>query len=704
MNINKAYINAKKLFPIVPLEKYSKIPFKKWGSKENWLNNVDELENYCEKNDKVTGFSLLTGFKSDVMVLDIDKNHGENSANGLENINKFIEEFSAEEKESVFNTFTVQTPRGGLHLYFKYKKGLKNKANYIDGVDIRTDGGIIVLPESRVITDDGIKQYHIVKDNEINDMPPVLFNKLMKIFDNKEMDKDNIEEINIKSYKEGCRNDQLFKDVIEIVSKSTIRDINKIASIAKGLNLIKCKPPLDDKEVLGIVNSINQRLHPPFCNSKGNIIESLLVDYILEKNPSYKKGNLWFIYDNKKGCYYYKEYEDVQRMFFEYAVNDTDKTALNARKFADLLMLKSENANKSEDEKRYINCLNGIIDIENNKLIKHDPKYKLGIQFNAKLITEEDEWKEKFNKSKFKKCIYELLDKHSIKTLQESWGLMLSPQAKRVQNCFIYKGEGSNGKSLLFDIQEALIGDNEHICSIGLGDFGGEFVISSAEGKHVNIVRDDELSGKTIHRFFKSMCCAEPVPVNRKNKNIIRIPFNLTMFFGLNRMPNTSDRSAGFFRRPIIIPFNVSFGTKEEVEKGLRDKIKDTELADKIIKDELDIIFTWAYKGLQRLKENNWQVTVSQLSKKEMDEYRQEVDTVYAFYKEKIDVCKNIRSVKAEIYEEYVIWCEANGMKALNNVHFGKGLSSLGVQTKISDGTGYYLDIRMKWKKRPTYL
>lgn len=85
---------------------------------------------------------------------------------------------------------------------------------------------------------------------------------------------------------------------------------------------------------------------------------------------------------------------------------------------------------------------------------------------------------------------------------------MLSPHAKEVQNCFIYKGEGANGKSLAFEIQEALIGGNEHICSIGLGDFGGDFVILSAEGKHVNIVRDDELSGKRLIRHL-NQCVVE---------------------------------------------------------------------------------------------------------------------------------------------------------------------------------------------------
>ena len=418
----------------------------------------------------------------------------------------------------------IKTPRGGLHLYFKYKKGLKNKANYIDGVDIRTDGGLIVLPHSEVKNESVIGTYNVVNNSDILEMPQAyMYNKCY------------------------------------------------------------FKPPLTDEEVEKKVESVLRYALPPYCDGKGNIDNWKLVNHVLATNPSYNKGNLYYLYDSEKGYYRYMDSRKVQTMFFKYAINDKEKTANKAKNYSELLMLVSENAGEIYDEKQYINCLNGIIDIKNDKLIGHSSKYKLQVQFQANYI---EEWKEKFEDSDFKKYLYSTLDEGTIITLQESWGLMLSPHAKEVQNCFIYKGEGANGKSLAFEIQEALIGGNEHVCSIGLGDFGGDFVILSAEGKHVNIVRDDELSGKKVNKAFKSMCCGEPVQVNRKNKDIIRLGFNMTMFFGLNTMPESDDNSVGFFRRPIIIPFNNSFGTSEEVEKGIRDKVKDPNLANRIIKKE----------------------------------------------------------------------------------------------------------------------
>lgn len=684
------------LTPIVPLFNYNKMPTIKWNDKANWIIEKDyDFKKYSKKN--ITGFSLVCGEVSGIMVIDIDLNH--NETNGQESFDKLIEDLPTEDKEQILNTYTINTPNGGKHLYFQYEKGLKSKANYVPSVDIRTDGGLIVLCSSQVKIDNDIREYKVLNDTSVNKMPKSLFDKFMNIIDPKNKTSKPVSKKNIQSsnYKEGSRNQELFKEVIGIVSKSSIRDINTISSIAKGLNLLKCSPPLEEHEVNSIITSITQRLHPSYCNEKGVVNSYLLSEYILQDKPCYTKGNLWFMYNENKGVYEYLELRQVQRMYFKYALNDNDKSPTKSKNFADLLMLLSEDAKEVYDEKKYINCLNGLIDVEKNTLIKHTSEHKTEVQFQAKLIADPGEWKKLFDKSEFKKFLYSTLDDESIKTIQEAWGLMLSPHAREVQNCFIYKGEGSNGKSAIFDIQEALINDNRHICSIGLGDFGETFAISVAEGKHVNIVRDDELNGKTVSKAFKSMCCGEPVTVNRKNKDLVRLGFNMTMFFGLNRMPSAADKSTGFFRRPIIIPFNISFGTEKEVKEGSRDKIKDPLISKRIIDNELDIVFTWAYYGLSRVKQNNWKVTVSEAAIKEMEEYREEVDSAYAFSKEKIIriPLRDIKIPQKDVYNSYYNWCTNNHIMPMSSRQFGRQLSSFGIKSKVSNSIRYYIDIEL---------
>lgn len=709
----KKIIITNELFPIVPLINYSKIPIFPWSKSEYHIKDNNELlqigNTYKkdvegkERGGLITGYSLLTGGKSGVMVIDIDKNHGDSSVNGIQNFEEFLEDLSDDDKRIVTETFSVRTPRGGLHLYFKYKKGLKNKANYIQGVDIRTDGGLIVLPNSRVKNGEVNDPYKVVNDNKILDMPESLYIKFLKLDQTKNTitasyHNDVKKYTTNKYYKkieQGGRDSTLVSWLGYVIKQNpSMRNKENLLPYAHMYNTCYFLPPLEESEVEKKVESALKYSLPEYCDDKGRIDNWRLVNHVLSTSPSYNKGNLYCLYDYEKGYYKHMDYRQVQTMYFKYPIDDREKTANKAKSFSDLLMLVSENAGEVYDEKKYINCLNGIIDIENDKLIPHDSKYKLEVQFKANYI---EDWKERFDKSIFKVYLNSTLDEGSIITLQESWGLMLSPHAKEVQNCFIYKGEGSNGKSLAFEIQESLIGSNDNICSIGLGDFGGEFVISSAEGKHVNIVRDDELTNKKVNKSFKSMCCGEPVQVNRKNKDIIRLGFNMTMFFGLNKMPESDDNSVGFFRRPIIIPFKNSFGTAEEVKKGIRDKVKDPEMAKKIIENELDIVLMWAYEGLKRVRNNKWKVSISRASLEEHEEYRRESDSAYAFYKERIIKVsgEGVKLVKRDLFNIYTKWCYDNGLKALDISQFGRQLSKFGIKSKASNGTRYWIDIKV---------
>ena len=83
---------------------------------------------------KATGFALITGATSKLTVVDIDEPSRE-----------WFEKFSA--KHELKPTTTVETPSGGLHLYYKYDVRLKNtqKLAGLD-VDVRNDGGCIMAP------------------------------------------------------------------------------------------------------------------------------------------------------------------------------------------------------------------------------------------------------------------------------------------------------------------------------------------------------------------------------------------------------------------------------------------------------------------------------------------------------------------------------------------------------------------------------
>jgi P4 family phage/plasmid primase-like protien len=128
-------------------------------------------------NKKYNGLALLTGKVNNVIVVDIDN---------VDHWNKLLEEQKQKEPETV----KVISGSGGIHLYFKYTKDLetlKSRSKVLKGydIDVRTDGGCIIVPPSSYYNKKIEKEveYKWVKsllDMEPLEMPQWLKDALLK--------------------------------------------------------------------------------------------------------------------------------------------------------------------------------------------------------------------------------------------------------------------------------------------------------------------------------------------------------------------------------------------------------------------------------------------------------------------------------------------------------------------------------------------
>lgn len=94
-----------------------------------------------------------------LLVLDVDNKGGKRGSDTLAELDVM---------NGVPDTFTVETPSGGLHLYYRPADEVANSAGRIGhGLDVRGQGGYVVAPGSTI---DG-KQYRIAKDVPVVDAP-----------------------------------------------------------------------------------------------------------------------------------------------------------------------------------------------------------------------------------------------------------------------------------------------------------------------------------------------------------------------------------------------------------------------------------------------------------------------------------------------------------------------------------------------------
>lgn len=131
---------SSKGYPLFPVAT-DKRPFVRW--KEGATTDQRKLAQWWQEWPNAM-IGMPTGSKSGIVVLDVDV---KNDVNGLETLkdNGWLEEIPE-------STVEVETPSGGRHYYFEapVNTEIRNSAGKIGpGLDVRGEGGFIILPPSR---------------------------------------------------------------------------------------------------------------------------------------------------------------------------------------------------------------------------------------------------------------------------------------------------------------------------------------------------------------------------------------------------------------------------------------------------------------------------------------------------------------------------------------------------------------------------
>ena len=162
----------------IKINKHDKKPAQKW---RNLQKNTKQPQKNIDTN--IFNVALLTGKINNILVVDVDKKD-----NGIEEFEKYINEFGE------IKTIKQNTPSGGYHLFFKYTSSnsddqflienyLKNKSKYRNGkgIDIRSNGGYVIIAPSEYIYDKTtIKKYEFENNqNELLEMPTSLINFIL---------------------------------------------------------------------------------------------------------------------------------------------------------------------------------------------------------------------------------------------------------------------------------------------------------------------------------------------------------------------------------------------------------------------------------------------------------------------------------------------------------------------------------------------
>ena len=378
----------------------------------------------------------------------------------------------------------------------------------------------------------------------------------------------------------------------------------------------------------------------------------VLAKHLKESRNIYYGGESFLIY--KEGVYDISGEKEAGKIIMEYMLPNycTMSSLRDCREQWEIMIsVDFESFNKNP---YVVNLKNGLLDIRDWEFKEHTPTYLSTVQLNVR-------YNPKADCPQFKGFLREVLDFRLIPLVQEIVGYLLTSNTS-AQKAFVFLGPARTGKSTLLWVIEYLLLGRKNVSNIPWQDIGEKFKTAELLGKLANIFSD--LPSKAIEDtgIFKVVTGEDYLMAEKKNKNPFKFkPFS-RLVFSCNELPrNYVDRTEGFYRRIIIVPFTKQI-QREKIDKNLKYKFK----------GEKEGILNWALEGLKRLYENNFEFSENELTYEVKRDYKRENNNVLAFIEECCEVREEYSCSRNELYEAYKDFCDETGLKALSQIKFNK--------------------------------
>lgn len=524
-------------------------------------------------------------------------------------------------------TLTVKTDKG-KHFYFSKPIGIEIK-NWTDTiavggfqVDYKT-GNQYVMVKRKGVERERSKELTL---EDLPELPQILY----PLPRQKE---------NLSGMTEGDgRNDAIFKHLGYV--RRTYPDI-EIEDISKVINEVTFEEAFDEKELEAVVTSVKKY---KYDKPQKDMIK-LAQDMIKELDIKLYNAQLYFRQDNK--------YISDNRLLLQ-RINDFSK--LKKSQDTEILHQINKFVEEVENEEKELPILikNGMI-IEGKFVAGDIPSFSpfyLDVAFETSAY---DEHVDKF--------LNDITCERSElrQTLEEILGLIILTE-KFPHHVFFFIGRGYNGKSTFLEMINNWVGELGQ--NLSLDAFNDATSVASLVGKLVNCT--DETDGVYIDRCkgYKSLASGNTITVRPIYSKPVKVQNTATLILSTNNMPKFNDRTHGFYRRLVIVPFD--FKIKEKISN--LDELLSTDNAK-------SYILNLALAGVKRIKENGYKLTKNEILEKTIEDYKMEADHVAGFVKEYSVI--DGKETK-EVFADYQGYCGEIGTYPLSLSSFTSRLKDFG--------------------------
>lgn len=229
--------------------------------------------------------------------------------------------------------------------------------------------------------------------------------------------------------------------------------------------------------------------------------------------------------------------------------------------------------------------------------------------------------------------------------------LIVNKEFKRmIGKFFIFVGDGGNGKGTLLAIIQKILG-RKNCTGLSIKNMTDERYFSTMQGKLANLGDDiqDEAINNEQMKHLKNISTCDFVATRELFKQSRDIEMTISLIFTSNHILKSFEKGESYKRRVDWLPM---YGKPKKKDKKF--------ISNLTTQEALEYWLRLIVEGYQRLYENE-SFTYSDIVAKFNNKYHEENNNVYQYlddYTE--DYFLNKRT--PEVYAEYEIWAEENGV------------------------------------------
>ncbi len=299
-----------------------------------------------------------------------------------------------------------------------------------------------------------------------------------------------------------------------------------------------------------------------------------------------------------------------------------------------------------------INFKNGILDLKENRLIPHSPKYLITIQ----LPIDYKEYVEKPKNSYFDNFLEVLTngDKEQQELILEFYGTVFSNiDGSKMKQSLVLCGKGNTGKSKALELVERIIGEKNY-SSTDLRSMEKNFSRINLLGKRLASFSDVTTVRLPSLDSFKKITGGDSLNDSYKNKDSIDFRYKGVVIMTMNEFIKFGgDDGTHVWER--FIPIE----TVNVIPEEKRDKL----LVEHML-EETDYIIYKSLNALKNVINNGYNFILPKKSIELRDRYRTDHNSALRFIKECIDTVirepESTDYTSGEIYRIYKAWAKDN--------------------------------------------